>query len=157
MEGMICPNCHVVYSTEARRCTTCDEALKEVDEIVATEEPLTYNGKRPVVCIKSGNIEYMTELSGVLEADGMAHHVVLIKKDLNNVYITGGRSNDTYGIIIPVSEREIVSELLKQHFEQRNPELKVAGEREKRGLCPACGYDVKPWDKECGDCGLSLV
>ena len=78
-----------------------------------------------------------------------------------NVTVAQGCKAGTCGckflLLVPINESQEALKCLDEHYLMLHPEMKETEEWMDQGKCPACGYDVKEKDKECSDCGLTLL
>ncbi|MEW6584218.1 MAG: hypothetical protein AB1442_01255 [Nitrospirota bacterium] len=149
----ICPDCKVEYQPHIERCADCGAVLLSHEEYRQAEEEkrrVMAEAIENAVVVKEGDLKWLGELYNVLIKAGISCTVTSdagCKKGCRPKCM----------LIVSKEDFERAQERIHEYYMEIHPELRASNELISHGRCPACGSPVGDSDKECSDCGLTLV
>lgn len=149
----ICPDCKAEYFPHVETCADCGAVLLLHEEYGRAQEErmrVMAAAIENAVAVREGDLKWLRELSGVLVDAGIPC-TIAPKADCAK----GCQS--TYLLIISSEDLERAQERIAEYFMEIHPELRASHALISQGRCPACGSAVGADDKECSDCGLTLL
>ncbi len=150
----LCPVCQTEYLYHIQKCADCGADLLLPEEYKKAQEEKKRFGEKAVenrVVVREGDLDWMTELREVLVHAGIP---CMLHSDLN---CKKGCCGDKFQLVVSSDDLESAQQRIEEYFRAINPELGTANELIKEGRCPACGSPVDTDERECQDCGLSLL
>lgn len=150
----LCPVCQTEYLYHILKCTDCGADLLLPQEHRKAQEDKKRLGQKAAenrAVVREGDLDWMSELRAVLVDAGipcMLHSGLNCKK---------GCCGDNFQLLVSSDDLESAQLRIEEYFMAINPELCTANELIKEGKCPACGSPVDTDERECPDCGLSLL
>jgi len=150
----ICPDCEVEYMPHIDKCADCGAVLLLHEEHRRAQEErkrLAAKAIENAVVVREGDLKWLSELYNVLIDAGIACTVT--SDGCFNKSCRGAKC----GLIVSEEDLERAQERIAEYFMEIHPELRASNELINQGKCPACGSPVGAEDKECSDCGLTLV
>jgi uncharacterized OB-fold protein len=150
----ICPECGTEYLPHVEKCADCGAVLLFPEEIEkAQEEKERLMGKtlENEVVVREGDLKWLSELYAVLIDAGIP---CTVRSDEG---CKKGCCGDTCRLVVSPQDYERAQERIEHYFMEMHPEIRVSNELASAGKCPACGSPVSAGDRECPDCGLTLV
>ncbi len=158
----ICPNCDAEYFAHIETCKECNVTLVRPDETLEiTAQP--YSGttagaddcasetgahKEGLAYVETGPLGRVTEFSKILEKSGIKSEIIALSQ--------GSSCSSDFALLVEEQYEDGAKSILKEYWLTMHPEIRDSEEKERQGLCPACGADVKHNPMECHDCGLTL-
>jgi hypothetical protein len=149
----ICPDCDIEYLPHIEKCADCGAVLlfpEDLEKAQQEKKRLMAKAVEDEVVIRDGDLKWMRELYAVLIDAGIP---CAIRTDAGPK--TGYCSKCR--LVIAPEDFERAEERIEEYFMEMHPELRASRELAGEGKCPACGFSVGASDRECPDCGLTLV
>jgi hypothetical protein len=150
----ICPDCEMEYLPHIGKCADCGAVLLLHEEHRQAQEEkkrLMAKAVENSVVVREGDLKWLGELYNVLINAGIPCTVT------SDSSCNKGCCGDKYRLIVSAEDLERAQERIAEYFMEIHPELRASNELISQGRCPACGSPVGADDKECSDCGLTLV
>jgi hypothetical protein len=150
----ICPHCEVEYLPHIDRCADCGAVLLRHDEFRKTQQQkkqLLTADIQNGVAIREGDLNWLSSLNDVLIDAGIPSRVI------TDATCKKGCRGSTCRLVVSKEDTERAQACITEYYMELHPELRASNELINQGKCPACGSPVGPNDKECLDCGLTLV
>ena len=150
----ICPDCEVEYMPHMEKCADCGAVLLLHEEHRRAQEErkrLTEKFIENAVVVREGDLKWLGELYNVLIDAGIACTVT------SDAGCNKGCCGAKCQLIVSTEDVERARERIAEYFMEIHPELRASNELMSQGKCPACGSPVGAEEKECSDCGLTLV
>jgi len=149
----ICPDCEVEYLPHIEKCADCGAVLLLHEEHRQAQEEKKRLMAKAIdnsVVVREGDLKWLGELYNVLINAGIPCTVTSdagCKKGCRPKCM----------LIVSKEDLERAQERIAEYYMEIHPELRASNELISQGRCPACGSPVGSGDKECSDCGLTLV
>jgi hypothetical protein len=153
-QNKICPDCEVEYMPHMEKCADCGAVLLLHEEYRRAQEErkrLTEKFIENAVVVREGDLKWLSELYNILIDSGIA--CTITSDGCFNKSCRGAKC----GLIVSREDLGKAQERIAEYFMEIHPELRASNELMKQGKCPACGSPVSAEDKECSDCGLTLL
>ncbi len=150
----ICPGCGTEYLPHVGKCADCGAVLLfpgELKEAQEEKERLMEKAVEDEVVVREGDLKWMSELYAVLIDAGIP---CTVRSDAG---CRKSRCGDKCRLVVSREDYEQAQERIEEYFMEMHPEIRASHELVSAGKCPACGSSVGPGDRECTDCGLTLV
>lgn len=150
----LCPVCQTEYLYHIQKCADCGADLLLPEEHRRVQEEKKRLGEKAVenrAVVREGDLDWMSELRAVLVHAGIP---CSLHSELN---CNKGCCGDNFQLVVSPDDLESAQQRIEEYFMLINPELGTANELIKEGKCPACGSPVNTDERECPDCGLSLL
>jgi len=150
----ICPDCEVEYLPHIEKCADCGSVLLLHEEHRQAQEEKKRLMKKAIdnaVVLREGDLKWLGELHNVLINAGIPCTVI------SDPSCKKGCCGTTCRLIVSKDDTERAQGRITEYYMELHPELRASNELITRGKCPACGTPVGPSDKECPDCGLTLI
>ena len=152
-QNKICPHCEVEYLPHIEKCADCGAVLLSPEEHRQAEEEekrLMAEAIENAVVVREGDLKWLGEL-----------YKVLIKSGIPCTVTSDAGCNKGCRpkclLVVSSEDLERAQERIAEYFMEIHPELRASNELMRQGRCPACGSPVGTGEKECPDCGLTLV
>jgi len=152
-QNKICPNCEVEYLPHIEKCADCCAVLLLPEEHRQAQEEkkrLMAKAIENAAVVREGDLKWLGELYKVLINSGIPCTVT------SDASCNKGCRPKCL-LIVSSENFERAQERIAEYFMEIHPELRASNELISQGKCPACGSPVGTGDKECSDCGLTLV
>jgi hypothetical protein len=149
----ICPDCEVEYLPHIEKCADCGAVLLLREEHRQAQEEkkrLMVKAVENAVVVREGDLKWLGELYNVLINAGIPCTVT------SDAGCNKG-CRPKCMLIVSKEDFERAQERIAEYYMEIHPELRASNELISQGRCPACGSPVGTGDKECSDCGLTLV
>lgn len=149
----MCPDCGTEYLPHIERCADCGSALLLPEELLKAQEEkkrLMEEAVENEAVVREGDLSWMSELYAVLIDSGIPCSV---RSDSNCKKSCHGKCC----LVVSREDFEKAQERIEEYFMEMHPEIRTSRKLVSEGKCPACGSPVSAEDRECPDCGLSLV
>lgn len=150
----ICPECDAEYLPHIERCADCGATLLLHEEYVKAQEKkkqLAEDAIKSAVKVREGDLKWLSELREALIDAGIPSAVT------TDDGCGKGCCSDQWRLMVAKEDVERAQERIEEYFAETHPEIQASAELIDQGKCPACGSPVRPSDKVCPDCGLTLV
>jgi hypothetical protein len=150
----ICPECNCEYLPHVETCADCGAALihcEELQRLLEEQQRVMDQTIEDAVVVREGDLQWLGELYRVLIGSGIACSVQAAD------CCGKGCKTGEYRLMVPSADAERASERIEEYFAEIHPEVLASRELMGQGKCPACGSPVNADDRECPDCGLTLV
>jgi hypothetical protein len=150
----ICPVCQSEYLPHIERCADCGAVLLLPEEHRKAQEEKRRLMEKAVeneVVVREGDLDWLGELHRVLIDAGIAC-TVRSEPGCNK-----SCCGDKCRLVVSPEDFERAHEKIEEYFVEMHPEARASRELSGEGRCPACGAAVGPDDRECRDCGLTLI
>jgi len=149
----ICPDCELEYLPHIEKCADCGAVLLLPEEHRQAQEEkkrLMAKAIENAAVVREGDLRWLGELYNVLINAGIPCTVT------SDAGCNKGCRPKCL-LIVSSENLERAQERIAEYFMEIHPELRASNELISHGRCPACGSPVGTGDKECSDCGLTLV
>jgi len=153
-QNKICPECEVEYMPHMEKCADCGAVLLLHEEYRRAQEERKRLAEKFIenaVVVREGDLKWLSELYNVLIDAGIACAVT--SDGCFNKSCRGAKC----GLIVSKEDLERTQERIAEYYMEIHPELRASNDLMKQGKCPACGSPVAAEERECSDCGLTLV
>lgn len=150
----ICPDCEMEYLPHIGKCADCGAVLLLHEEYLRVREErkrLAAKAVENAAVVRKGDLKWMGELYKVLINSGIPCTVI------SDAACNKGRCGDKFHLVVSAENFERAQESISEYYMEIHPELRASHELISQGRCPACGSPVASDDKECSDCGLTLM
>jgi hypothetical protein len=150
----ICPDCEIEYLPHIEKCADCGAALLLLEEHRQAQEEkkrLMAKAIEKAAVVREGDLKWLGKLYDVLIDAGIPCAVI------SDAGCNKGCCSNKCRLMVSAEDLERARERVEEYYMEIHPELRAANELISQGKCPACGSPVAAGDKECSDCGLTLV
>jgi len=115
------------------------------------ETPKEESAQAEWAAIKEDSQELIRELAHMLTEKGFKASVTVAQG------CKAGTCGCKFLLLVLAKDSQAALQCLDEYYMELHPEMKETQEWMDQGKCPACGFDVGEKDKECSDCGLTLL
>jgi len=150
----ICPDCEIEYLPHIEKCADCGAVLLSHEEHRQAQEEkkrLMAKAIENAAVVREGDLKWLGKLYDVLIDAGIPCTVIF------DAGCNKGSCGNKCRLMVSAEDIERARERVEEYYMEIDPELRAANELISQGKCPACGSPVAAGDKECSDCGLTLV
>ena len=150
----ICPDCEVEYLPHIEKCADCGSVLLLNEEHRQAQEEKKRLMEKAIdnaVVLREGDLKWLGELHDVLINAGIPCTVI------SDPSCKKGCCGSICRLIVSKDDTERAQGRITEYYMELHPELRASNELITQGKCPACGTPVGHSDKECSDCGLTLI
>jgi hypothetical protein len=150
----ICPDCEIEYLPHIEKCADCGAVLLSHEEHRQAQEEkkrLMAKAVENAAVVRDGDLKWLGKLYNVLIDAGIPCTVI------SDAGCSKGSCGNKCRLMVSAEDIERARERVEEYYMEIDPELRAANELISQGKCPACGSPVAAGDKECSDCGLTLV
>jgi hypothetical protein len=150
----ICPDCEIEYLPHIEKCADCGAVLLSHEEHRQAQEEkkrLMAKAIENAAVVREGDLKWLGKLYNVLIDAGIPCTVI------SDAGCNKGSCGNKCRLMVSAEDIERARERVEEYYMEIHPELRAANELISQGKCPACGSPVAAGDKECSDCGLTLV